>query len=965
MTDSPFAGSCRTPTAAPSQTVRSAERARLLGTLGAVTPHGGRIAQLIGEPGAGKSWLLTELARQARHQGFRVLRGHCSESIQHVQFATLLSALTSATDGDPPDDGAPPAICAVLRELTEVATERAGTAGVEQAVPAVRSLLQEWALQEWAQGSGAGLVLVIDDFHWADEASVALIEYLIRRPVAAPLLVALGLRPRQLSARQVGVLGEGVKLGRVEVTELGPLTVEQSAGLLGLPEADTVLRRLHDQAEGNPLYLRTLWDRRMADGAGDRGDAFTQRLLSETALLSAHELQVAAAASVLGTHFDHDGLATVAQLDPERVGAAVDALCARDLLRPSYRGFELAFRHALVRQAFYDQTDYRWRAQAHRRAVQLLRERWTPSTELARHIEHCADSADEEDIQVLMRAAADVVGYDPAAAARWMGSLLGLLQPVGGGPEVADLRLRATVMRTTALTATAGAPELSRQVRLILRLLPGASARVRADAIVFCCLLEAALTRHVEAKTLLYQELSDPGGLGPADAGRLLVTRATVEVLTGRLPDRGELAEALELARRHGLAALEAGALALTGLCEIWADGSAAAVATLGRCAELIDGLADADVAAHPEFLALLGWAEALALRFGAAERHLTRAFFVARQNGNRHLFPVVLNGLCFTFLHAGRLTEARRILGYVDRMLVEVNRGTQRALTRALQVHAAVLAEPAQPEADRAKLSARIADAFMPLDLGWAQVAALGLSQAALVAGDAELCAALISGGGGPDLANIPAVRRAAAYAQLAAAEADAGRSPGRWARLASEAAKLPEHRPFALMCAGLVARERGDNATAIGCFLEAAAAFGAAGMGIARVFMVEHAADCAVRLGCSQQAEMLFGEAKQLARFCGAERVYHRIDEAAEGLLRADPEADGDPLALLTERERQIAAIAGGGKRTREIASQLRLSPRTVDVHLSRIYRKLNVNSRAALVARLGTIRADPAGQ
>jgi DNA-binding CsgD family transcriptional regulator len=62
-------------------------------------------------------------------------------------------------------------------------------------------------------------------------------------------------------------------------------------------------------------------------------------------------------------------------------------------------------------------------------------------------------------------------------------------------------------------------------------------------------------------------------------------------------------------------------------------------------------------------------------------------------------------------------------------------------------------------------------------------------------------------------------------------------------------------------------------------------------------------------------------------------------------------------DPLSKLTRRERQIALIAGTGVTTRLIARELFLSPRTVDAHLARIYRKLNVASRtglAALVAR-----------
>ncbi|MEW1693770.1 AAA family ATPase [Streptomyces sp. NPDC091265] len=68
--------------------------------------------------------------------------------------------------------------------------------------------------------------------------------------------------------------------------------------------------------------------------------------------------------------------------------------------------------------------------------------------------------------------------------------------------------------------------------------------------------------------------------------------------------------------------------------------------------------------------------------------------------------------------------------------------------------------------------------------------------------------------------------------------------------------------------------------------------------------------------------------------------------------------------PAAALTERERQVAEIAATGKRTREIAAELTLSPRTVDVHLSRIYRKLGVGSRAALarlVAETGLGRPD----
>jgi DNA-binding NarL/FixJ family response regulator len=60
-------------------------------------------------------------------------------------------------------------------------------------------------------------------------------------------------------------------------------------------------------------------------------------------------------------------------------------------------------------------------------------------------------------------------------------------------------------------------------------------------------------------------------------------------------------------------------------------------------------------------------------------------------------------------------------------------------------------------------------------------------------------------------------------------------------------------------------------------------------------------------------------------------------------------------EPLGPLTAREQEIAALAGGGYRTREIAERLFLSPRTVDAHLAHIYRKLNVTSRTAMAVIL----------
>lgn len=115
------------------------------------------------------------------------------------------------------------------------------------------------------------------------------------------------------------------------------------------------------------------------------------------------------------------------------------------------------------------------------------------------------------------------------------------------------------------------------------------------------------------------------------------------------------------------------------------------------------------------------------------------------------------------------------------------------------------------------------------------------------------------------------------------------------------------------------------------------------------------------------TEQALEWLDRAGKAARTCGAQRI---LEEAARvrSLLPTSRTATGAALAtaqeasaraavaLLTEREREIAELAAGGKRTKEIAEQLFVSARTVEAHLGRVYRKLDIPSRAALSRALG---------
>ncbi|MEU8516722.1 helix-turn-helix transcriptional regulator [Kitasatospora sp. NPDC048722] len=135
------------------------------------------------------------------------------------------------------------------------------------------------------------------------------------------------------------------------------------------------------------------------------------------------------------------------------------------------------------------------------------------------------------------------------------------------------------------------------------------------------------------------------------------------------------------------------------------------------------------------------------------------------------------------------------------------------------------------------------------------------------------------------------------------------------------------------------------------------------------------DHAADAAAVVGIAEQsghallasghvlmsrhqpveAAQRYQEAQELL---GAESSAGvRARELARAALRTADRGPEGALADLTIREREVADLAGQGLKTKDIAEQLRVSPRTVDVHLTRIYSKLGIASRVALV-RLMTL-------
>ena len=221
-----------------------------------------------------------------------------------------------------------------------------------------------------------GLVLILDDVHWADNASIELLDHLVRHPPRGRVLVAIAYRPAQASARLAALLASATAHGR-QVT-VGPLTLAETQELLGPGLSLPRCQALHQASGGNPFYLEAL--ARMgqhaplaADDAGgtELPPAVRAALQLELEGLSPAALRVAQAAAVAADEFEPALAAVAAEVSEDEALAALNEMAVRDIVRPASPG-RLRFRHPLVRRAAYDCAAAGWRLGAHGRIAAHL-----------------------------------------------------------------------------------------------------------------------------------------------------------------------------------------------------------------------------------------------------------------------------------------------------------------------------------------------------------------------------------------------------------------------------------------------------------------------------------------------------------------------------------------------------------------------------------------------------------------
>ena len=606
--------------------------------------------ELRGEPGMGKTRLLMELTSRGDGLGHLVLSGSAAEFETDLPFWVFVDALDEylqsleqrRLDALEPDTLTD--LAAVFPALHPATGGAPGGGERYRVHRAVRQLLETLAATK-------PLVLVLDDLHWADPASLELLGALLRRPPEAPVLLAVALRPRQLDEGIGGALERARVTGALTCLELGALSPDEAKLLLGEAVTGAAADVLYHESAGNPFYLQQLARSPRATN-GDSSDAagvslggvevpgaVVAALRGELALLSNDDRRVLEGAAVAGDPFEPELAAAAAGVSETDAIDALDELLRRDLVRPTEVPRRFRFRHPLVRGAVYEAAPGGWRLSAHERTAEALAARGATATARAHHVERSARHGDMEAVALLREAGYASIGRAPAAAARLFAAALRLL------PEGAESSERIELVEAMAASHTASGRFLegyeAMKESLELRPVDATAERVRLTAALAS--LENLIGLHEEAHNRLSAALEELADQTSPEAVALL-TELGIDGFfrMDYLGMREFSRRALEAARALGDKQLMATPAAVLAFGDVLDNALDEAAVDIAEAAALVEGFSDEELSLARRATNNLACAEFFSDRYEDAERHSERALAVAVATGQGHFVPIL-----------------------------------------------------------------------------------------------------------------------------------------------------------------------------------------------------------------------------------------------------------------------------------------------------------------------------------
>ena len=932
--------------------------------LAAAAAGEGRLLFVAGEAGIGKTRLLSAVARRAGVDGFAVVRAAAfPDDVQSLAglLLDLAGNLLPARE---------PALSALGRSLTS--RVRAVSDATGDAHHRRRVLVQDLADLLVTADPGGPALIILEDLHWADELSLDVLGHLAGRLATRPLLVTGAYRSdelyprlpmRDLRARLLGQrLTEEIRLPRLRLAETAAMT----SALLGRAPAQ-VVQAIHERSDGIPLhieeFLAAIDEDTMTPHSGAAIQAATvpdtlgDAVLSRVRHLAGLTRDVTSAASVIGRSFDFDLLTVVTGHGPDDVAGALRELQDAYLVLPGADEVTFDFRHALIRDTLYADTDLPARRRLHERVARAAVDRGYRGAFISAHFEQaqCPGLAHEYAVAAAGEAAS-LSAHGEALelyrrAVRNLPAQLSDLDRAGLFAALGD-EAAATDDNAAAGEAYRTAHELTASV---------GDARAAAALVPRMVAVAHLLGENLPVRVgLLQAALDSLDGVAGADRerARLGSAMAAAYLVDDRLDEAIAYGEASRAeSQRLGDEEAALNTAATLGSVLVFA----------GRMDEgwrlLEDAIARATGAQQEAEAArayrMIGSSASTLVEYELAERWLTEGIGYAEKVelwNHRHYMA---SHLAHVQWATGQWQEAAQT---AQQALADGRGGITTQITAQF-----VLGYLAMGRGDWTLAADLLGEAFGHGDR-MAEVQRLspplwGLAEAARCQGDYDT--ALIHCERGyqasatiTDASSLYPYLLTGVRAHLARGDVDAAQTWSDRVGAVLTVRAIPGTLPAIGHARGLLLLARGEVPAAYQALQAASESWQVLRRFWEGTWARLDLAEAAARARRRGEAAVLADEGRTIAAASGAAVLVAAADRLTGSFDEAKP---AEPWYPLSAREFEVAQLVAAGLTNRQIAEQLVLAPKTISAHVTHILTKLGAARRAEIGAWCATVRQD----
>ena len=940
---------------------RARERAALQEAMERASSGSGALLLVAGEAGVGKTALVDHLST---NWGALVLRGTSTQDAT-APYGPIVSAFRAHLRADPDAlEGSVPLLDHLAVLLPELGPAAASTNRMTL-FEAVRIALAQLASKQ-------PVLLTLEDLHWSDAATLDLLGGIAESLGDLPALVVGTYRsdglPRDHGLRRLR--NELRRAGRLHELVLEPLSRDELGELLGellnAPPSPSLVRAVHDRTAGLPFFAEELAGALVAAGAIQPGRDGLLELAGDDDLplpdtvrdavrLAAHEMSedaraAADAAAVAGERFDVELVAGVAG------DGGIDELLAHPLIVDTGDG-SARFRHALSREAVYADIPWLRRRRLHRSVGEALELRGAPATETAIHWVGARDG--EKARAALVAAAAESEAVHAYSDAAQYGRQALELWSEGADDDPARIEALERYARCSEL-----AGDLLEAVRGWRELCDIHGSRGEGLLLANC---QRRLARAYDLKGERDSAFAARRIGAEAFAANGMPAEAAVEhlAMANHLRLTGKLVAAVELARTAvadadlaGRLDLRLRGLGLEGLARAKTEDYEAGLAiTREALAQALEHDMTRVAAELYQRLSIVLYESA---NYNQAAEALNTALDLCRIDGGEYLEEACVSCFAYVLRDLGEWQEAARICReledgqslFVAEGLLGSIRAYQGRFTAARRMLNASLAQ-----------SSRLRHYNMTID----STTALAFVAAAEGAHDEAVdhCRAILKRWEASDDNHyaLSGLRWAAAYLARTGELDDAHACTDALTKIAS-ASGQPEALAALAHAIAELALVDGDADAAAEQLLNALELHRGIDMPFVRTQIELRAGVALAAAGDVEAGLERLAAAYRTARKLGARPVAAEAAREAAALgdsvvrrLGRGAEADAEDGGL-SRREREVLRMLAVGRTNREIAQELFLSPRTVDMHVRNILRKLDVRSRVEAANRAGEL-------